>query len=178
MATVSSPQFGTVLSGRRHVASLPTRGDAPTTHVCVGADGLLQEVPHQNQLPPTTCPDGGMHVAQHPGREPDLQKDDRAVVEQLPASFQEPFIQRHASPRVADILSATLDGHPLNVDDAAFLLASRGADLAAVCRAADTLRCAVVPGNSATYVVNRNINYTNVCTFGCAFCAFSKGEAS
>ena len=52
-----------------------------------------------------------------------------------------------------------------------------GADFAAVCRAADELRAARV-GDTVTYVVNRNINYTNICTYGCKFCAFSKGRHS
>jgi FO synthase len=43
----------------------------------------------------------------------------------------------------------------------------------AVVAAADALRAAVC-GNDVSYVVNRNINYTNVCTYGCKFCAFSK----
>ncbi len=50
-------------------------------------------------------------------------------------------------------------------------------DFAAVCRAADALRRARC-GDTVTYVVNRNINYTNICTYGCQFCAFSKGRHS
>jgi len=50
-------------------------------------------------------------------------------------------------------------------------------DFAAVCEAADHVRASVV-GDVATYVVNRNINYTNICTYGCGFCAFSKGKRS
>jgi hypothetical protein len=46
-----------------------------------------------------------------------------------------------------------------------------------VCAAADRLRAAEC-GDEVAYVVNRNINYTNVCTFKCTFCAFSKGRAS
>ena len=45
------------------------------------------------------------------------------------------------------------------------------------CEAAETLR-EVVNGDTVSYVVNRNINYTNVCYFGCGFCAFSKGKHS
>jgi FO synthase len=52
---------------------------------------------------------------------------------------------------------------------------ARGADFAALCRAADRLRKARV-GDRVSYVVNRNINYTNICTYGCKFCAFSKGR--
>ena len=57
------------------------------------------------------------------------------------------------------------------------LLRSRGNDFDAVCRAADDLR-KQVNGDVVSYVVNRNINYTNICTFRCGFCAFSKGKMS
>ncbi len=59
----------------------------------------------------------------------------------------------------------------------AALFAARGSDFRAVCDAADALR-AQVNGDRVTYVVNRNINYTNVCGFRCQFCAFSKGRGS
>ena len=55
------------------------------------------------------------------------------------------------------------------------LFEARDVDFAAVCATADHLRASTV-GNVATYVVNRNINYTNICTYGCGFCAFSKGK--
>ncbi len=55
------------------------------------------------------------------------------------------------------------------------LFAARGPDYRAVCAAADELRRAAV-GDAATYVVNRNVNYTNICYFKCRFCAFSKGR--
>ena len=54
------------------------------------------------------------------------------------------------------------------------LFEARGADFHRVCEAADMVREAV-NGDVATYVVNRNINYTNICNYRCAFCAFSKG---
>jgi len=54
------------------------------------------------------------------------------------------------------------------------LFSARNADFAAVREAADTLRRQQV-GDTVTYVVNRNINYTNVCQYSCKFCAFSKG---
>jgi FO synthase len=81
----------------------------------------------------------------------------------------------------ASIVSALLDeistrgADSLSVDDVANLFEARGPDFAAVCAAADRLRDDVV-GEVATYVVNRNINYTNICTYGCGFCAFSKGK--
>jgi FO synthase len=55
------------------------------------------------------------------------------------------------------------------------LFAARDADLAHVMQAADALRRAV-SGETVRYVVNRNINYTNICTYRCTFCAFSKGR--
>ena len=68
-------------------------------------------------------------------------------------------------------------GDGLEEAEIAALFAARGDDLAAVVRAADALR-REVNGDEVTYVVNRNINYTNVCYFKCRFCAFSKGKLS
>src|SRR3989440_641505 len=64
---------------------------------------------------------------------------------------------------------------PLDEDDATALLRARGAAFRAVLRAADDLRREVC-GDTVTYVVTRNVNYTNVCYFRCGFCAFSKGR--
>jgi FO synthase len=63
----------------------------------------------------------------------------------------------------------------LDEDDATSLLRARGSALTAVLRAADDLRREVC-GDTVTYVVTRNVNYTNVCYFRCGFCAFSKGR--
>ncbi|HEU5450191.1 MAG TPA: 5-amino-6-(D-ribitylamino)uracil--L-tyrosine 4-hydroxyphenyl transferase CofH, partial [Acidimicrobiia bacterium] len=52
-----------------------------------------------------------------------------------------------------------------------------GPEVAAVCEVADDLRSATV-GDVVTFVRNRNINYTNVCTYRCRFCGFSKGPLS
>lgn len=57
------------------------------------------------------------------------------------------------------------------------LFAARGGEVAAVCHAADALR-REINGDTVSYVVVRNINYTNVCYFKCQFCAFSKGKLS
>ncbi len=86
----------------------------------------------------------------------------------------------------AEVLSASTLKHPidkamagsrLSEDEIERLFAARGSDLEYVCRAADELR-ADVNGKVVSYVVNRNINYTNICYFGCRFCAFSKGRVS
>jgi FO synthase len=57
------------------------------------------------------------------------------------------------------------------------LFAARDADFAYVAAAADNMRAAAC-GDVVRYVVNRNINYTNICHYGCKFCAFSKGKTS
>jgi FO synthase len=62
----------------------------------------------------------------------------------------------------------------LDVAAWASLFEARGADFDHLCAAADDLRAAV-NGDKLTYVVNRNINYTNICSYRCTFCAFSKG---
>ena len=66
-------------------------------------------------------------------------------------------------------------GAELGEREIAALFCARGSDFDALCRAADELRLARI-GNEVTYVVNRNINYTNICYFKCRFCAFSKGK--
>ena len=78
---------------------------------------------------------------------------------------------------IARILDRAAAGEPLSEADIVALFEARGRDFSAVCRAADELRARRV-GDVVTYVVNRNINYTNICTYGCKFCAFSKGRHS
>jgi FO synthase len=80
-----------------------------------------------------------------------------------------------STPPVADALRAAAAGDELDEDRLTALLEARGSDFLAVCEAADDLRRRTV-GEDVTYVVNRNINYTNVCYFRCKFCAFSKGR--
>jgi FO synthase len=65
----------------------------------------------------------------------------------------------------------------LNEKEIALLFTARGTELYKLCAVADELRRAV-NGDEITYVVNRNINYTNQCYFRCRFCAFSKGPKS
>jgi len=78
---------------------------------------------------------------------------------------------------IAYILDQANDRQPLGRDDIGRLFHARGDDFTAVCEAADALR-AELNGDAVTYVINRNINYTNICTYGCGFCAFSKGRLS
>jgi FO synthase len=75
------------------------------------------------------------------------------------------------------IIGGALAGRTLSEDAIVTLFASRGEDFHTVCQAADSLRTATC-GDDVSYVVTRNINYTNICHFGCKFCAFSKGKLS
>jgi len=68
----------------------------------------------------------------------------------------------------------TLDGGVLTREQCSRLANADGDDLLGLLVAADALRRELV-GNIVTYVVNRNINFTNVCFVGCKFCAFSRG---
>jgi FO synthase len=79
------------------------------------------------------------------------------------------------SQRVVAVLAKVFEGVELDEDDVTGLLRARGRDLGAVLSAADALR-REVNGDVVSYVVTRNVNYTNVCYFRCGFCAFSKGR--
>src|SRR5713226_5293166 len=68
----------------------------------------------------------------------------------------------------------TQNGAALSRDECLLLANAEGDDLLGLLVAADLLRCELA-GNLVTYVVNRNINFTNVCFVGCKFCAFSRG---
>ena len=82
---------------------------------------------------------------------------------------------QRVSPDVANILQRAQDGADLDEADIVRLIRARGDDFNAVAQAADALRQAV-NGDVVSFVVNRNINYTNICYFKCQFCAFSKGK--
>lgn len=73
------------------------------------------------------------------------------------------------------IVKRARDGRQLEESEIVRLFAARGRELSVVCSNADQLR-REVNGDRIGYVVNRNINYTNVCYFHCHFCAFSKGK--
>jgi 7,8-didemethyl-8-hydroxy-5-deazariboflavin synthase CofH subunit len=75
----------------------------------------------------------------------------------------------------APILERALSGDDVSIDEAARLFDADGSDLLAMIAAADELRARTV-GDVVTYVINRNINFTNVCVKACGFCAFSRGH--
>lgn len=87
--------------------------------------------------------------------------------------------QRRTPARQAltEAIARASDGIELDEAAVTALFNARGDDFWRVCDAADRLRRAV-NGDTVSYVVTRNINYTNVCYFKCQFCAFSKGKMS
>jgi len=80
-----------------------------------------------------------------------------------------------ATPAIAAILARAGSGAPLDEADIVTLFRAEGGDMAAIVAVADGLR-RQVNGDTVSYVVNRNINYTNICLYKCGFCAFSKGS--
>jgi 7,8-didemethyl-8-hydroxy-5-deazariboflavin synthase CofH subunit len=78
---------------------------------------------------------------------------------------------------VAEVLVGVSLGQEVDEDEIVTLFGARGPEVRAVAEMADQLRAEAV-GDVVTWVANRNINYTNVCTFKCRFCAFSKGPLS
>ena len=78
---------------------------------------------------------------------------------------------------IREIVARCRDVGTLNEDDVTRLFNSRGNDFTFLVSEADQLRRQAC-GDPVSYVVNRNINYTNVCYFKCQFCAFSKGKLS
>lgn len=78
-----------------------------------------------------------------------------------------------ATPAVRAALARALDDHEVSVADALLLARTTGRDLAAMTVVADELRRRQA-GEVVTFVINRNINFTNVCIKHCTFCAFSR----
>jgi FO synthase len=79
-----------------------------------------------------------------------------------------------ASSGIAEIIARARRGERLDNTQIVTLLSADGPDMGLVAQAADELRREAV-GDTVSYVVNRNINYTNICFYRCSFCAFSKG---
>ncbi len=109
-------------------------------------------------------------------------RDDAEVVygeTDLPAATRAWHAERVEQERLdAEIRSALHKAarhRPLSDADALALFRAEGPELEALCEVADDLRREAV-GDEITYVVNRNINFTNVCYVGCRFCAFAQRE--
>ena len=82
-----------------------------------------------------------------------------------------------AGTSVGEVLAGVRAGEQVGEDEIVTLFSARGPEVGAVAALADELRAEAV-GDVVTWVANRNINYTNVCTFKCRFCGFSKGPLS
>jgi FO synthase len=97
------------------------------------------------------------------------------------ANVRPPELVPHPRPaargRIAEIIAGHRDGQEVGHDEIVDLFRARGPEVGHVADYADELRFAAV-GNTVTWVHNRNINYTNVCTYKCRFCGFSKGPLS
>ncbi len=78
---------------------------------------------------------------------------------------------------VREILRATASGAELTFEQGLLLATAEGSALEALVAVADQLRRQTV-GDAITYVVNRNINFTNVCFVGCSFCGFGRGPGA
>jgi 7,8-didemethyl-8-hydroxy-5-deazariboflavin synthase CofH subunit len=81
----------------------------------------------------------------------------------------------NVSRATGEILDRALSDQDITIDEATHLFDAGGSDLMAMIAAADCLRARTV-GDVVTYVINRNINFTNVCVKACGFCAFSRGH--
>lgn len=95
----------------------------------------------------------------------------------LPERAPEPISVATIDPRIEAIVVRAMAGEGIGEDDIVALFDARDRDLDHVCRSADALR-EKVNGDTVTYAVNRNINYTNICNYKCSFCAFSKGSTA
>jgi FO synthase len=88
-----------------------------------------------------------------------------------------PASARPVTGAVAEVLQGFSAGEELSIDQMVTLFEARGHEVVSIANVADELRREVV-GDDVTWVHNRNINYTNVCTFKCKFCGFAKGKVS
>ena len=80
---------------------------------------------------------------------------------------------KEIKPETAEVLNRALSGHDISGEEAVVLFGTEGREYNAMVMVADDLRRRTV-GDIVTYVVNRNINFTNVCIKRCGFCAFSR----
>ena len=98
----------------------------------------------------------------------------------VPGSLKKPKVELPTRPILGSLdgtIAAAMAGRALTENEIVGLFESRGDAFHAVCQAADSLR-EDARGATISYVVTRNINYTNICYFRCKFCAFSKGKLS
>ena len=95
------------------------------------------------------------------------------LTEERPSAGDLGSLIGHLQPPVAVALNRALEGDDVSIEDALALFETSGLEYNAMVMVADELRRRAV-GDVVTYVVNRNINFTNVCIKRCGFCAFSR----
>ena len=95
----------------------------------------------------------------------------------IPFSVRAARPVRSATVELSDILRRAHAGERLSEEDVARLFVARGPEFEEVCAYADALRTECCD-DDVTFVINRNINYTNLCLYKCQFCAFSKGKTA
>jgi FO synthase len=93
------------------------------------------------------------------------------------ARWVDPTRDSRLSPELRRIVDRAAAGRTLREPEIVALFDAEGDDVHGIIEAADRLRAATV-GDGVSYVVNRNINYTNICTYHCTFCAFAKGRSA
>ena len=118
----------------------------------------------------------GQGYAHESGWRVGSRRQGRAAEEAAPPAVPTPAVPGSAS-AVSRAIDQAVAGRPLEEEAIEALFAARGGAAAAVRHAADAVR-RERRGDVVTYVVNRNINYTNLCSYGCRFCAFSKGSTA
>jgi FO synthase len=99
------------------------------------------------------------------------------VPDEIAQAVREPVSASAMDPALVAIVDRAGRGAELTEAEIVRLFQVRGPEFSYVCQAADRLR-RQVKGDTVSYVVNRNISYTNICYFNCQFCAFSKGKHS
>ena len=99
----------------------------------------------------------------------------RKIFSDLENSFKrkEEIIYPISSLKIENILSKAISGYEISKEEAIALFKSKGDDILKIFSVADDLRSKSV-GSKVTFVVNRNINFTNICYMGCKFCGFAK----
>ncbi|MBV9861416.1 MAG: 5-amino-6-(D-ribitylamino)uracil--L-tyrosine 4-hydroxyphenyl transferase CofH [Alphaproteobacteria bacterium] len=112
-----------------------------------------------------------------PGSSPGMTIGESGPARAQSARAQSALVQPEVGEGLAAILDRAAAGEALSEPDIVRMFAARGPEFELVCAAADRLRREMC-GDTVSYVVTRNINYTNICYFRCQFCAFSKGKLS
>ncbi len=145
----------------------------PAVLRAIDADGLARTddwVPGSGTEPPLV-------IAPHPGPLPASEAREKEGPSPRFNGEREGPAKREGEGQVATVLKRAAAGETLDQAEVVRLFQARGDEFHAVCGAADELRRRV-SGGVVSYVVTRNINYTNICYFRCQFCAFSKGKLS